>query len=47
MIECCDKDIPPFTVWYGNQQNNVGISLEGVILDLNYKDKNGIEHEIL
>ena len=37
------KDIPPFTVWYGNPARMKGfITRTGVLLDLNKKDKSGI-----
>jgi len=36
------KEIPPFTVWYGNPARKRGyITKKGVVLDLNYKDKSG------
>ena len=39
------KDIPPFTVWYGNPSIQKGfITKDGIILDVNLVDKNGIQH---
>jgi UDP-2-acetamido-3-amino-2,3-dideoxy-glucuronate N-acetyltransferase len=39
------KDIPPFTVWYGNPVFQKGyITKDGKILDMNLVDKNGIQH---
>ena len=41
------KDIPSFTVWYGNPAQKKGyITKEGVLLDINKKDKNGKLHNI-
>ena len=41
------KDIPPNTVWYGNPAVHHGyITNEGVLLDLERKDKNGLKHII-
>ncbi len=41
------KDVPPFTVWYGNPAVMRGfITKDGVLLDMNKKDKNGITHAI-
>ena len=41
------KDIPPYTVWYGNPARQKGyITLKGEILDMAFKDKNGVKHEI-
>ena len=41
------KDIPANTVWYGNPAVHHGyITNEGVLLDLERKDKNGLEHII-
>lgn len=35
-------DVPPFTVWYGNPARQQGyVTREGVLLDLQKKDKNG------
>ena len=42
------KDIPPYTVWYGNPARQKGyITLKGEILDMAFKDKNGVKHEFL
>ena len=36
------KDIPPYTVWFGNPARQKGfITKEGVLLDMNKKDKDG------
>ena len=41
------KDIPAKTVWYGNPAVHHGyITNEGVLLDLERKDKNGLKHII-
>ena len=41
------KDIPANTVWYGNPAAHHGyITNEGVLLDLERKDKNGLKHII-
>ena len=41
------KDIPANTVWYGNPAVHHGyITNEGMLLDLEKKDKNGLEHII-
>ena len=41
------KDIPPHTVWYGNPIRQHGyITKSGILLDLNYLDKNGIKHNL-
>ena len=41
------KDIPANTVWYGNPAVHRGyITNEGVLLDLERKDKNGLKHII-
>lgn len=41
------KDIPPFTVWYGNPAQQKGyITHDGVLLDMNKKDKNGKVYNI-
>ena len=42
------KDIPPYTVWFGNPAIHKGfITEEGVVLDLNLEDKNGIKYKLL
>ena len=42
------KDIPPFTVWYGNPARMKGyITPEGILLDENCKDKKGKTHIII
>lgn len=39
------KDVPPYTVWYGNPAKQKGfITKEGVLLDIHKKDKKGIDH---
>lgn len=41
------KDIPPYTVWYGNPARQKGyITKDGILLDMQKKDKDGIYHEI-
>lgn len=41
------KDIPPYTLWYGNPAKQKGyITREGIILDMNKKDDLGIVHQI-
>ena len=41
------KDIPPYTVWYGNPIRQRGyITKGGLILDMDYKDKSGVIHNI-
>lgn len=41
------KDIPANTVWYGNPIRQKGyITKKGIILDMEYKDKFGVKHEI-
>ena len=41
------KDIPANTVWYGNPAVHHGyITNEGILLDLEKKDKNGLEYII-
>lgn len=41
------KDIPPHTVWYGNPICQKGyVTTSGIILDMEFKDKNGIKHNI-
>lgn len=41
------KDIPSYTIWYGNPAVHRGyVTSDGVLLDLERKDKNGIVHKI-
>ncbi len=41
------KDIPNNTVWYGNPIRHKGyITNDGVILDMDMRDKDGIEHKV-
>jgi UDP-2-acetamido-3-amino-2,3-dideoxy-glucuronate N-acetyltransferase len=41
------KNIPANTVWYGNPAKHKGyITNEGILLDMEYKDKNGLIHQI-
>ncbi|MFV5692483.1 acyltransferase [Flavobacterium sp. LT1R49] len=41
------KSILPYTLWYGNPAVQKGyVTKEGIILDMNYKDKNGIEYSM-
>ena len=42
------KEIPKNTVWYGNPAKHKGyITNLGVLLDMNFKDKNGQIHKLL
>ncbi|MEN5058239.1 acyltransferase [Sphingobacterium kitahiroshimense] len=42
------KSISPYHVYYGNPAKHKGyITKEGVLLDLGFKDKNGIIHKII
>lgn len=37
------RDIPPHTIWYGNPIRQKGyITKSGILLDMNYKDKQGV-----
>lgn len=41
------KEIPPYTVWYGNPARQHGyVTKEGILLDMNKKDKDGNIHSI-
>ena len=41
------KNIPANSVWYGNPIRQRGyITRSGIILDMDFKDKNGIKHKI-
>ncbi len=41
------KNIPPYTTWYGNPATQRGyITKDGILLDMNKKDKDGIRYEI-
>lgn len=41
------KNIPANTLWYGNPAKQMGyITEDGVVLDKNKKDKNGVYHKI-
>lgn len=41
------KDIPPHTVWRGNPARHTGyITREGVLLDMDFKDAEGQQHEL-
>lgn len=41
------KNIPPYTTWYGNPAIQRGyITKDGILLDMNKKDKDGIQYEI-
>ena len=41
------KDIPPHTVWYGNPIRQKGfVTKSGILLDMYYKDKYGVQHNI-
>jgi acetyltransferase-like isoleucine patch superfamily enzyme len=39
------KDVPPFTLWYGNPALHKGfITRNGIVLNRDYVDKDGIKH---
>jgi UDP-2-acetamido-3-amino-2,3-dideoxy-glucuronate N-acetyltransferase len=41
------KDVEPFSLLYGNPATQRGfITAEGIILDMEKKDANGIEHKL-
>jgi len=41
------KDVPAYTVWYGNPAKQKGfITKEGIVLDMDKKDEKGIKYEI-
>jgi UDP-2-acetamido-3-amino-2,3-dideoxy-glucuronate N-acetyltransferase len=41
------KNIPDNTVWYGNPAQHKGyITNKGILLDLDYKDKNDLKHKL-
>ena len=41
------KNIPDNTVWYGNPARHNGyITNKGILLDLDYKDKNGLKYKL-
>lgn len=41
------RDVPPYTLWYGNPARQQGyVTKEGILLDLDKKDKNGNIHTI-
>lgn len=41
------KNIPPYTTWYGNPATQRGfITKDGILLDMNKKDKEGNQYEI-
>lgn len=41
------KDVPNNTVWYGNPIQHKGyITNDGILLDLEYKDRNGVKHQL-
>jgi acetyltransferase-like isoleucine patch superfamily enzyme len=41
------KNIPDNTVWYGNPAHHKGyITNKGILLDLDYKDKNDLKHKL-
>lgn len=41
------KRVPPYTLWYGNPATHKGfVTREGVLLDMNMKDKEGKMHKI-
>ena len=41
------KNVPPNTVWYGNPARHKGyITNKGILLDFDFKDKNGLKHKL-
>lgn len=41
------KNIPANTLWYGNPANQKGfVTEDGIVLDMDKKDKNGVYHKI-
>ena len=41
------KNIPDNTVWYGNPARHKGyITNKGILLDFDFKDKNGLKHKL-
>ena len=41
------KDVPPYTVWYGNPASQKGyITKEGILLDMGKKDKQGNKYDL-
>lgn len=41
------KNIPPYSVWYGNPARHVGyVTKDGILLDLNCRDKKGNKHKL-
>lgn len=41
------KDIPSHTIWYGNPATQQGfVTNDGILLDMDKKDKNGVKHTI-
>lgn len=42
------KDIPPYTLWFGNPARKNGyVTKDGVILSLELKDKNGVQYKLI
>jgi UDP-2-acetamido-3-amino-2,3-dideoxy-glucuronate N-acetyltransferase len=42
------KDIPKYTLWIGNPAKKAGyVTKDGKVLDLNLKDKNGIQYKLI
>jgi len=42
------RDVPPFSLWYGNPAKHMGyITKEGIVLDLSYKDKKGKQYVLV
>jgi UDP-2-acetamido-3-amino-2,3-dideoxy-glucuronate N-acetyltransferase len=42
------KNVPPYTVWYGNPAKHKGyITSDNILLDLNFKDKTGKVHQVI
>lgn len=42
------KDVPPYTVWYGNPAKQHGyVTKEGILLDMNKTDKSGKRNNVI
>lgn len=41
------KSVAPYELWFGNPAVHKGfVTKEGIVLDMDYKDKNGINHSV-
>lgn len=41
------KDIPPYTLWYGNPARQHGyVTTSGILLDMDFFDKDGVKHDL-